>query len=376
MRQLPDGAPARTDTPPRSGSAPIRLLRICLDDRVLGGVEVGEASTLADIRVSIAEDEIAGVPESYAFLFGGAPVSRRQEGRRRALDCFPFLTVIPEGVTVAAQVDATGSGVIAAARPQQQQAGALDITRNASTSQSPSAAATTTPVGAPADAEEALDDGAGDADMVLDGHGLLLELQITDGPLEGTTITVGADGARIGRHTSNTLVIPEAGISRYHCEIWCSGEEFSVRDLGSTTGTYFYLKPHAHVQMFPGLMVKLGETEFQVMSQTLHGNEPEQLVWFYEGPLAGHKAHLPAGTITIGRRHNNSLVLVQDGSVSAHHAMIFYEDGAFYISDLGSCNGTCVRLSAERNDSDWHPIIDGDVLGAGCTKVRCRIHQS
>lgn len=73
------------------------MLRICLDDRVLGGVEVGEASTLADIRVSIAEDEIAGVPESYAFLFGGAPVSRRQEGRRRALDCFPFLTVIPEG---------------------------------------------------------------------------------------------------------------------------------------------------------------------------------------------------------------------------------------------------------------------------------------
>merc|ERR1712039_400636 len=170
-----------------------------------------------------------------------------------------------------------------------------------------------------------------------------------------------------------TLVIPEAGISRYHCEIHYINGEFCVRDLGSTTGTYFYLRPHAQFQMFTGLMVKLGETELQVLSQS-GGEEPEQFVCFYEGPLAGHKAHVPAGGITIGRRHNNSLVLVQDGTVSAHHALISYEDGEFYISDLGSCNGTCVRLSAEQADSDWHPIMDGDVLGAGCTKVRCRVH--
>merc|ERR1712194_145501 len=210
----------------------------------------------------------------------------------------------------------------------------------------------------------------------------------------------------IGRHTSNTLVIPEArlrslgnhvrcvlvhavahlrdghhqrlhlskaGISRYHCEICLTNGEFCVRDLGSTTGTYFYLRPQAQFQMFAGLNVKLGETELQVLSQTAGVEEPQLLVWFYEGPLAGHKAYLPAGGITIGRRQNNSLALPQDSTVSAHHAVIFVEEGDFYISDLGSCNGTCVRLSSERADSDWHPIMDGDVLGAGCTKVRCRV---
>ena len=32
----------------------------------------------------------------YAFLFGGAPVTLRQESRRRAVECFPFLSLIPE----------------------------------------------------------------------------------------------------------------------------------------------------------------------------------------------------------------------------------------------------------------------------------------
>jgi len=364
-----DRAPSRTDTPPRSGSAPIRLLRICLDERVLGGIEVNESSTLADVRATIAEDEIGGVPANYSFLFGGAPVTRRQEGRRRAGDCFPFLTIIPEGATVAHPAAADAGGIT----PLPSNAQVLTFDGPEAPSDRASAASLAG-AGDGGPFEEPLDDRPappGDAEG-------LLELQITDGPLEGTTVTVGAEGARIGRHTSNTLVIPEAGISRYHCEI-CHGDgDFSVRDLGSTTGTYFHLRPYAHFQMFPGLMVKLGETEFKVLSQTLSGETPEQLVWFYEGPLAGHKAYVPAvpaGSVTIGRRHNNSLVLAQDGTISAHHAMIFYEDGEFFICDLGSCNGTCVRLSAERADSDWHPIMDGDVLGAGCTKVRCRVHS-
>ena len=32
----------------------------------------------------------------YSFLFGGAPVTVRQEARRKALECFPFLSIIPE----------------------------------------------------------------------------------------------------------------------------------------------------------------------------------------------------------------------------------------------------------------------------------------
>lgn len=324
----------RRSTTPRGATAapPLRLLRICLNERALGGVEVNESSTLADVRQSIQEDEIPGVPASYSFLFGGAPVTVRQETRRKALECFPFLSIIPEDAPVPL-------------------AGSL--------SSLPSLQGAQLEVAEPSARGEAADS----------GH--RLELQITDGPLEGTFLTVGEEGARVGRHTSNTLVIPEAGISRFHCEItFCDGQ-FGVKDLGSTTGSFFYLRPHGHFQIFPGLMVKLGETEMQVLSQSAG----ELTVLFTEGPLAGHKVTIPPAGITIGRVADNALVLVQDGTVSAHHAMIFLEQGSFYITDLGSCNGTCLRLSAERQESGWHPIMDGDVLGAGCTKIRCKVRR-
>merc|ERR1719491_2484675 len=322
---VPGGPPSRTNTPPRSGGAPIRLLRICMDERVLGGIEVSESSTLADARLAISEDEIPSVPDNYLFLFGGAPVSRQQEGRRRAVDCFPFLMIIPENSRVPPDA---GEQAGRAGEPPAADAGQADNS-GASTSMNTSGvqalrhqgSSASTPAVAESEAGE-----RGDVTIVLESdtddvpsvlRGVQLELQITDGPLEGTMVTVGEEGARIGRHTSNTLVIPEAGISRYHCEICYADGEFCVRDLGSTTGTFFYLRPQAQFQMFPGLMVKLGETEFQVLSQSSLGMEaPEQLVWFYEGPLAGHKAHVPPGGITIGRRHNNTLPLAHDGTVS------------------------------------------------------------
>jgi len=331
----------RSSTPPRSTVAP-RLLRICLEERVLGGVEVNEASTLADVRQSILEDEIDGVPSSYSFLFGGAPVSRRQESRRKATDCFPFLTIIPEDLRIAR----TGSGPSISAEVAGTSGG------------------------------DAVSVPAEDAGDVAAREGTsTLELQITDGPLEGLTVTVGEEGARLGRHTSNTLVIPEAGISRFHCEVQFLDGEFCIKDLGSTTGTFFYLRPQCQFQIFPGLMIKLGETEMQVLSQNPSPRGMELSVMFYEGPFAGHKVTVPAAGITIGRVSDNTLVLLQDGTVSAHHAMLFHENGSFFIQDLGSCNGTCVRLSPERASSDWHPIIDGDVLGAGCTKIRCRVRH-
>lgn len=403
VQAVGSAAPPRTNTPPRSSGASIRILRICMDERVLGGIEVNEASTLADARQIISEDEIHGVPENYLFLFGGAPVSRRQECRRRAVDCFPFLIIIPENARVPSSGAAAGGerNTIASGEVDVPRAAGLPTPHGSPSAQaeppasfgmesvegsppnvysagivaSPDSAAEME-VAEPSDVAAALPMTESENPGPVMNGGVALELQITDGPLEGTTVTVGEEGARIGRHTSNTLVIPEAGISRYHCEICYMNGEFLVRDLGSTTGTFFYLRPHGHFLMFVGLMVKLGETELQVLSQTAVGTEsPEQVVLFYEGPLAGHKVHIPSTGITIGRRHNNNLVLVQDGTVSAHHAVIFCEEGEFFLSDLGSCNGTCIRLSMERTDSDWHPIMDGDMIGAGCTKIQCRIHR-
>lgn len=362
--------PARTDTPPRSGPAPVRLLRVCLNNAVLGGVEVSETDTLANVRESIAEDEIQGIPDSYVFLYGGAPVSRRQESRRRALACFPmgFCTIIPPDALVEQPRNeesgrATPPSYFPLGLPTP-----ADVTIAQPLGTDPGSVQGDTSSGHLSEAEFVYDAGR-------------LELHITEGPLEGTTVTVGEEGLRLGRHTSNNLVIPEASISRYHCEIAFVNGSFSIRDLGSVTGTFFYLKAHGHFRMFPGLMVKLGETEFQVLSQgpsNADASMQEQVLYFHEGPLAGHKVYVPQSGLSMGRRSDNLLVLTPDVTISARHAAVFFEalpaqEGDFYLADLGSCNGTCIRLSKERVESDWHVLLDGDVVGAGCTKMLCRL---
>jgi two-component system, NtrC family, response regulator GlrR len=47
------------------------------------------------------------------------------------------------------------------------------------------------------------------------------------------------DGDRfsIGSHASNELVLTDASVSRFHCEVRCDGDGVSIRDLGSRNGT-------------------------------------------------------------------------------------------------------------------------------------------
>src|SRR6266849_10250602 len=46
--------------------------------------------------------------------------------------------------------------------------------------------------------------------------------------------------------------------------------------------------------------------------------------------------------LTIGRKPDNDLV-IDNPAMSGHHALIFSEEGVFFIEDLGSINGTFVN---------------------------------
>jgi hypothetical protein len=89
------------------------------------------------------------------------------------------------------------------------------------------------------------------------------------------------------------------------------------------------------------------------------------LLTFETGPFAGRIVALPSQMITIGRAPDNDVV-VGDPATSGHHGRIDVRGGSFWISDLGSTNGTLVN---------GEPVIekqlsDGDAIAIGQNTLR------
>lgn len=72
---------------------------------------------------------------------------------------------------------------------------------------------------------------------------------------------------------------------------------------------------------------------------------------------------------TIGRRSDNSMV-IDDGFISGSHAEIVFDGGVWWVSDLGSTNGTSINGTPVRSRVQ---IQDGDVVQFGRTLFRAML---
>jgi pSer/pThr/pTyr-binding forkhead associated (FHA) protein len=71
----------------------------------------------------------------------------------------------------------------------------------------------------------------------------------------------------VGRSLSVDAPVPDAMVSRRHCELDCRDGRLVIRDLGSTNGTIVNGRPiDADCELEPGDVVLLGVSEFRVMA--------------------------------------------------------------------------------------------------------------
>ena len=71
----------------------------------------------------------------------------------------------------------------------------------------------------------------------------------------------------IGRHESAALRLPFPSVSRKHCELSCEGSVLTVRDLGSSNGTFRnaeQLPPQSDTQLEAGDTLSVGPCQFVV----------------------------------------------------------------------------------------------------------------
>jgi pSer/pThr/pTyr-binding forkhead associated (FHA) protein len=86
---------------------------------------------------------------------------------------------------------------------------------------------------------------------------------------------------------------------------------------------------------------------------------------FETGPFAGRVVGVPQASASVGRAPSNDII-IGDPATSGRHARIELRNGDYWISDLGSTNGTLVN---------GEPIIDkqlshGDVISIGQNTIR------
>jgi pSer/pThr/pTyr-binding forkhead associated (FHA) protein len=83
----------------------------------------------------------------------------------------------------------------------------------------------------------------------------------------------------------------------------------------------------------------------------------------------GHEARkldVSGALVSIGRKSDNTLCLAGDSNVSKYHAVIESRGGEFWLSDLGSSNGTTVNDAAVKAERQ---LADGDLICFGGTST-------
>ena len=144
------------------------------------------------------------------------------------------------------------------------------------------------------------------------------------------------------------------------------------------------------VQREPGeITVMLSELDDQAVAEAAHKDRQASGVEEPDGPeVASEERAVRAelrvtggaaqGTIfevteaqksVIGRSASNSIA-IEDDEISRRHCEIEFRDGAFWLSDLGSANGTRVN-GAPLNEP--YALRDGDLIQIGQSELEVRV---
>ena len=88
---------------------------------------------------------------------------------------------------------------------------------------------------------------------------------LTEG-FTGLSHELKAEKVTIGRVEGNAFQLAEVSISSHHCEVFKKGEDYVVKDLGSTNGTYIDGEQVTEAVLKPGHMLRLGQVEIRLES--------------------------------------------------------------------------------------------------------------
>jgi pSer/pThr/pTyr-binding forkhead associated (FHA) protein len=193
-----------------------------------------------------------------------------------------------------------------------------------------------------------------------------------DGTEAGTFPLPDAPTVTVGRDTGS-IFAGDSYLSPRHATFVRQSGQLSIRDEGSLNGVYLKLQPNAPWPLNYGDVFRIGQEIVRFERLVGQGQSPDGVERLgspsrgYIGRLAlvvgrdttGNAFPVPENGVHLGRERGD-ILFSEDGYVSGLHCRVAREqDGNVYLTDVGSSNGTFVRLQAE------HPLGASDVLLMG-----------
>jgi len=176
---------------------------------------------------------------------------------------------------------------------------------------------------------------------------------------EGETFPLSAGPTLIGR-SSGGIFANDAYLSPEHAEFRFEDGQLVVKDMESLNGVYIRIEPDVPIELFDGSVFRVGQELLRfdgprapepAPDGTQHMGSPHR---GYLGRISllvgrqttGNSYPIPPHGIHIGRERGD-VVFPEDGYVSGLHCRVHSEVGHVFLTDVGSSNGTFVRVSLE-----------------------------
>jgi pSer/pThr/pTyr-binding forkhead associated (FHA) protein len=221
-----------------------------------------------------------------------------------------------------------------------------------------------------------------------------------DGELAERPLPLTRQLTLLGREVENDIIISDEKASRYHAEIhWDHGHP-QLLDRASMNGTRLNAEPvRGSVPLRPNDVIEVGERRYRFELLAVEpglaagaGNpatpieETRKIAGVSSGgptPSAPPDGGLRLigvnrgfeftrwelrDPVSVIGRDPECQVRLADSSVSRRHAQIVRQQSGFFVSDLGSSNGTTLNGALLATPA---PVHAGDLLGIGEVTLRC-----
>jgi pSer/pThr/pTyr-binding forkhead associated (FHA) protein len=178
---------------------------------------------------------------------------------------------------------------------------------------------------------------------------------------DGVSFTLAGDEHTAGRGECPISFPDDPFLSPTHANFLYRGKELVVRDEGSLNGVYVRIA--GSVELAPGATVLVGEQVLTVARAGQSEDLPDAEGTYYSAsmPRAATleiRQHLRGGAMgwvyrfagdsAVVGREGNDINFPEDPFISGRHAELRIADGVLSVTDLGSRNGTFVRVTGER----------------------------